>query len=540
MAELGARKDSKLKAIGTAPSINKTPIGGGTPPVAYPVQHDLSNSENAAATVRFNGQAAYKLDATYQGKTQGDDLGTAGGVKSGTVNGLIKPTSGSGTIRIEGYPLVRVGDSCTLNSGNCPGIFVAQSAPSGSIADGKATVNTDPPVKLTPAQQEAWYQKLWHWAQNKGTEMGAAVQQPGQGAIGALKNIGNLPADMWNLLATGATAQAGADIQQSTVMASAFGSMTPTDAAAQSALAQQMMTNPGASAPTVSEPFEMSNPAQRGGSTLLDIAAMFTGAGEGKAAITGLKEVGATEKVLATGEKVMAGAERDVAGDAGRELVEHPKPLGDKPPETLEDPESPGDGAKIQPKEKLPEKKVPCFHPYDKPGFKKLSPAEQREYLREYAKQLRGQQDAINGLTANEFQAARDAYTAVGRNPVADGMQEAAREDFINQVRKSIGRSLMASGMDPADALAESASRADSVASSLAALHEPDMVAGGWANPDPTRMGSSNINSSIGASWNQGGRLGGMDEMAEDAIKNGKGSALMNVKLEPCRGKGMR
>jgi hypothetical protein len=370
--------------------------------------------------------------------------------------------------------------------------------------------------------------------------MGAAVQQPGQGAIGALKNIGNLPADMWNLLATGATAQAGADIQQSTVMASAFGSMTPTDAAAQSALAQQMMTNPGASAPTVSEPFEMSNPAQRGGSTLLDIAAMFTGAGEGKAAITGLKEVGATEKVLATGEKVMAGAERDVAGDAGRELVEHPKPLGDKPPETLEDPESPGDGAKIQPKEKLPEKKVPCFHPYDKPGFKKLSPAEQREYLREYAKQLRGQQDAINGLTANEFQAARDAYTAVGRNPVADGMQEAAREDFINQVRKSIGRSLMASGMDPADALAESASRADSVASSLAALHEPDMVAGGWANPDPTRMGSSNINSSIGASWNQGGRLGGMDEMAEDAIKNGKGSALMNVKLEPCRGKGMR
>jgi hypothetical protein len=346
------------------------------------------------------------------------------------------------------------------------------------------------------------------------------------------------------LLATGATAQAGAEMQQSAVMASAFGGMSQADAAAQSALAQQMMTNPGASAPTVSEPFEMINPAQRGGSTLLDIAAMFTGAGEGKAAVTGLKEVSVAEKVLGGGEKVLTTAERDAASSTGREIAEHTKPPVDKPPETPkahpDEPESPGDGAKIQPKERLPEKKVPCFHPYDKPGFKKLSPAEQREYLREYAKQLHGQQDAINGLSANEFQAARDAYTAVGRNPVADGMQEAARADFVNQVRKSIGRSLMASGIDPADALAQSASRADSVASSLAALHEPDMVAGGWANPDPTRMGSSSINSSIGASWNQGGRLGGMDEMAEDAIKNGKGGALMNVKLEPCRGKGMR
>ena len=54
------------------------------------------------------------------------------------------------------------------------------------------------------------------------------------------------------------------------------------------------------------------------------------------------------------------------------------------------------------------------------------------------------------------------------------------------------------------------------------------------------RMGRSDVNSSVGASWNQEGRIASMDKAADEAIKNGKGHAKMNVKLEPCRGKGMR
>ncbi|WP_423383286.1 polymorphic toxin type 15 domain-containing protein [Burkholderia sp. LMG 32019] len=82
--------------------------------------------------------------------------------------------------------------------------------------------------------------------------------------------------------------------------------------------------------------------------------------------------------------------------------------------------------------------------------------------------------------------------------------------------------------------------RAQTVASKLAVLHEPDMVAGGWASPDPTRTGRSSVDSSIVGSWNQGGRLSTMEGAASDAISGGRGDALMNVKLELCRGKGRR
>ncbi|WP_423372523.1 polymorphic toxin type 15 domain-containing protein [Burkholderia sp. LMG 32019] len=76
--------------------------------------------------------------------------------------------------------------------------------------------------------------------------------------------------------------------------------------------------------------------------------------------------------------------------------------------------------------------------------------------------------------------------------------------------------------------------RAQTVASKLAALHEPDMVAGGWASQDPTRTGRSSVDSSIVGSWNQGGRLSTMEGAASDAISGSRGDALMNVKLDSC------
>lgn len=94
--------------------------------------------------------------------------------------------------------------------------------------------------------------------------------------------------------------------------------------------------------------------------------------------------------------------------------------------------------------------------------------------------------------------------------------------------------------MSAADARTAAANRTEAVMDKLAALHEPDMVAGGWFDPDPTKMGRSDINSSIGGSWNQASRLKGMDAMVDEAIKNGQGADKLNVKLEPCRGKGLK
>ncbi|WP_284618495.1 polymorphic toxin type 15 domain-containing protein [Aquabacterium humicola] len=184
--------------------------------------------------------------------------------------------------------------------------------------------------------------------------------------------------------------------------------------------------------------------------------------------------------------------------------------------------------------------RVPCFHPYDKKKFQRMTPDEQKAYLKEMSKQLQRQQDEINNMTAAQYKAARDAYSRQGRNPAAKTAQEQYAERFADEVKESIFDSLRAGGMKPAQAEAEAARQTDDLMKKLAALHEPDMVAGGWADPQPKTMGRTDVNSSVGASWNQNGRLSGMDAAADDAIANGRGGERMNVKLEVCRGNGLR
>lgn len=202
----------------------------------------------------------------------------------------------------------------------------------------------------------------------------------------------------------------------------------------------------------------------------------------------------------------------------------------------------------VQPPKEPPRKppatanKVPCFHPYDKKKFQRMSPDEQKAYLKEMSKQLERQQQQINGMTAVEYKAARDAFAQNGRNPLAEGAQSEYRKKFETDLRRSISDSLERSNptMSPAELKSEARRQSQEVLNKLAALHEPDMVAGGWLQPDPKGMGRADVNSSIGGSWNQGGRVTAMDAAAEDAIKNGRGNQAMNVKLEVCRGNGLR
>jgi hypothetical protein len=183
---------------------------------------------------------------------------------------------------------------------------------------------------------------------------------------------------------------------------------------------------------------------------------------------------------------------------------------------------------------------VPCFHPFDKRKFRRLAPEKQREYLEDMAKQLRRQEERINELTAAQFKAARDNYGQYGRNPLAAGKQKAFGGKFAEDVAASIRDSLERSGLGTGDAKRLAAQRTEQLTSKLAALHEPDMVAGGWLQPATDRMGRADVNKAIGGSWNQAGRVTAMDAAAEDAIGSGGADAKMNVKLEVCRGKGSR
>ncbi|MCP1573296.1 filamentous hemagglutinin [Herbaspirillum rubrisubalbicans] len=198
--------------------------------------------------------------------------------------------------------------------------------------------------------------------------------------------------------------------------------------------------------------------------------------------------------------------------------------------------------------------KVPCFHPYDKKQFMRLSKKKQKAFLKEMAEQLRRQEEAINSLTASEYAMARDAFKRMNRNPAAGEAQERERKTALARITKNITKSLRKRGMIQADAKPQAGAQAKALMGKLAALHEPDMVAGGWMRHETPNIGRADVNKSIGASWNQaytppGSRNSGekpltrvqeMDREAKNAIDNGRGDQKMNVKLEPCRGKGIR
>ncbi len=148
---LGTRKQGLFKAICTAPSINKTPVGSSLVPIPYPVMHDLGNSVGVIKNVRLNGRPAYVLKKSTQPKCKGDNAGTGKGIKSGTVTGEVKPVQGSGSAHITGQPVIREMDPCTLNGGNCPGIYTTQPVAAGSLA------GANPAVKPETKKESSWF-----------------------------------------------------------------------------------------------------------------------------------------------------------------------------------------------------------------------------------------------------------------------------------------------------------------------------------------------------------------------------------------------
>jgi DNA-binding YbaB/EbfC family protein len=168
----GARKNAQFKALSTAPTFNKTPIGSATPPLPYPVTEDLANSAGAVSSVQFNGDAAYVLKQSSQPSCKGDAAGSAKGVKSSTTSGEVKPVAGAATVRVNKQPVIRDGDPCTLNGGNCPGIYQSQPAGSGKSPDNPI------PSKLHPQTEpeQGFWSKASPWVHGA---LGVASFVPG-------------------------------------------------------------------------------------------------------------------------------------------------------------------------------------------------------------------------------------------------------------------------------------------------------------------------------------------------------------------------
>ena len=154
---LGARKDTVIKAVSTAPSFNKTPVGSSTPPLPYPTVATLDNSTATVPTVRLNGKPAYVLNQTTQPSCKGDSPGVAKGLKSGTVSGEVKPGRGSSTAKVGGKPVIRAGDPCTMNGGNNPGVYVAVAAMAGM--DPKLAGTTGAPTRAQTQEERGFLEE---------------------------------------------------------------------------------------------------------------------------------------------------------------------------------------------------------------------------------------------------------------------------------------------------------------------------------------------------------------------------------------------
>ncbi|MEB3900016.1 polymorphic toxin type 15 domain-containing protein [Pseudomonas putida] len=142
----------------------------------------------------------------------------------------------------------------------------------------------------------------------------------------------------------------------------------------------------------------------------------------------------------------------------------------------------------------------------------------------EFERQLKGQQDGLNRLTVEEFLA--NVANPVKRDPK---VAKQAREDLYIHLRGRIYEELSKT-MGPREARKLSEMQAKETMSTLAALHNPDLRAGG--RDAISDFGDRQVNSSIGPQWKS--RIGGLIRAAEEMAGTGSGSGFLNVKLHKC------
>ena len=172
-----------------------------------------------------------------------------------------------------------------------------------------------------------------------------------------------------------------------------------------------------------------------------------------------------------------------------------------------------------------------CFG-YSK-RYASLSGQAKKDYEAEYYRQLSRQNIALNQMTAAQYVAAREAYKKNGRNPDAAKAQQDYRTKYKKDMVANLTEQYENQGLDEAEAAKQANIDATDAMKKIAALHEPDMFAGGYYDCKPTCMGDSSVNSSIGSQWKK--IIGEMDSYADTAIKEGKGNGLLSIQLNICK-----
>ena len=155
----------------------------------------------------------------------------------------------------------------------------------------------------------------------------------------------------------------------------------------------------------------------------------------------------------------------------------------------------------------------------------RLSPFANIKYNEpEFARQLADQEKGMNELTVKEYLDNRERYIAEGRAIEGNAAQKAARENAFSDKYNE----LVESGMSRSEAKTKAQEWLDT----QAALHNPDQIAGGYAD-QIGGMGDKKINSSIGSQWKY--RIDAVDEqiqaLAEKMTPEQLQTTYLNVRL---------
>jgi hypothetical protein len=174
-----------------------------------------------------------------------------------------------------------------------------------------------------------------------------------------------------------------------------------------------------------------------------------------------------------------------------------------------------GGTPKVKPKPLvLNEQKIPCFK------------KNKKGKVDEYERQVQGQKDGLNNMTAQEYLDGRKTYADTKR---------ASTKEFRDKYKKDLIKRYKKSELTEAEAI----SKATKTMKTLNALHNPDMIAGG--KDIVSDMGDASVNKSIGSQWNNGTNADGLtrveqlDKAAEKAVANGQGDFKMNANLHRCK-----
>ncbi|MBU3013273.1 hypothetical protein KO488_00790 [Poseidonibacter lekithochrous] len=179
------------------------------------------------------------------------------------------------------------------------------------------------------------------------------------------------------------------------------------------------------------------------------------------------------------------------------------------------------DGGKVK---SLKQTKVKCF-----------KKKQDKHSAKDYDKQLKDQEAGLNDMSADQYLKGREAFDGVsckGEKATTDSSLKnrpkrnasEARTARAKHQEKLVEKYENSGSLNP-----EAAATAEM--KTLAALHNPDMVAAG--KDVITGFGDKGINSSIGSQWKD--RVSDLDNAACKAKADGKGKDKMNAKLSRCK-----